>query len=64
MLKFTKCYCEDLAVTLAGAKLQPTTSMNPRFCFAFDLLDWAEALILEGQVCLQYYEIEIICISV
>jgi hypothetical protein len=52
-LLFTHCSCEPVMVTLARADLWPATPHNPRFAFAFSLLDWAEALMLECQVALK-----------
>ena len=34
-------------------RLWPATPHNPCICFTFDLLDWAEALMLECQVSLK-----------
>lgn len=52
-IEFMCCSCEPLAVTMARARLWPATPYNPRICFTFDLLDWAEALMLECQVSLK-----------
>ena len=52
-IHFTHCSCEALSVTLARAELWPATPRNPRCCFTFGLLDWAEALMLESQVSLK-----------
>ena len=35
------------------AHLWPTTPSNPHMAFTFNLLDWAEALLLECQVSVQ-----------
>ena len=53
MVLFKTCGCEDLVVTLVKARLWPATPFNPRLVFTFDLLDWAEALLLESQTALK-----------
>ena len=40
-------------MTLVRARLWPATPQNPHYAFCFDLLDWAEALLLECQVSLK-----------
>lgn len=50
---FVYCPCEALAITLARAELWPATPVNPQYAFSFDLLDWAEALLLEAHVALK-----------
>ena len=50
---FSTCECEPLVVTLARARLWPSTPKNPRHAFTFELLDWYEALLLECQVALK-----------
>ena len=40
-------------VTLVKARLWPATPCNPHLVFTFDLLDWAEALLLESQTALK-----------
>ena len=52
-LQFACCRCEPLAITLARAELWPASPSNPHYAFSFPLLDWAEALLLECQVCLK-----------
>ncbi len=42
-----------IAVTLARARLWPSTPKNPRYAYSFELLDWYEALLLECQVSLK-----------
>ncbi len=53
IIQFVYCSCEALAITLARAELWPATPVNPRYAFAFDLLNWAEALLLEAHVSLK-----------
>jgi len=38
---------------MVRARLWPATPQFPRLAFTFELLDWAEALLLECQVALQ-----------
>ena len=52
-MKFMHCQCEPLVVTMVRARLWPATAQHPRLAFAFELLDWAEALLLECQVALK-----------
>jgi len=52
-IQFVHCNCEALAITLARAQLWPATPVNPQYAFTFDLLDWAEALLLEAHVSLK-----------
>lgn len=40
-------------MSLVRAHLWPATPSNPRMVFTFNLLDWAEALLLECQVSVQ-----------
>ena len=49
---FCSCQCEPTAVTLVRARLTPASPRLPKLAFTFDLLDWAEALLLECQVAL------------
>lgn len=49
---FATCACEPLIFTMVRARLWPSSPQRPRFGFSFDLLDWAEALLLEAQVSL------------
>ena len=50
---FRCCQCEPVAVTMVRARLWPATPQFPRLAFTFELLDWAETLLLECQVALQ-----------
>ncbi len=50
---FVCCDCEDLALTLTRAKLWPASPQYPQFAYTFDLLDWAEAFLLECHVALK-----------
>lgn len=47
------CNCEPLAVSLVRASLWPATPTNPKVGFTFNLLEWAEALMVECQVALR-----------
>ena len=47
------CKCEPVALTMARARIWPSSPTNPHFAFTFELLDWAEALLLECQVAVQ-----------
>ncbi len=44
--------CEPLVFTLIRARLWPSSPQRPHFAFAFELLDWTEALLLEAKVSL------------
>ena len=46
------CKCEPFSVTLSRLRLWPTSSKQPSYALAFDLLDWMEAMLLECQVSL------------
>ena len=48
----TCCDCEPTAVTMVRARLWPASPRLPRLAFTFELLEWAEALLLECQVAL------------
>ena len=50
---FVHCQFEPLPVTMVRACLWPSSPQYPHFAFSFDLLDWAEALLLECQVALK-----------
>ena len=50
---FKYCQCEPLVVTMVRARLWPSTAQHPHLAFTFELLDWAEALLLECQVALK-----------
>ena len=52
-INFLYCSCESLVLTLVRARLWPSTPHHPHIVFSFDLLDWAEALLLECQVALK-----------
>ena len=47
------CCCEPLVVTMVRARLWPASPQQPHIAFTFDLLDWAEALLLECQIALK-----------
>jgi len=47
------CQCEPLVATMVRAQLWPATAQRPHLAFTFELLDWAEALLLECQVALK-----------
>ena len=49
-IKFATCACEPLVLTMIRARLWPSSPQRPHLAFMFELLDWAEALLLEGQV--------------
>ena len=49
-IKFATCACEPLVLTMVRARLWPSSPQRPHFAFAFELLDWTEALLLEAQV--------------
>ena len=51
-VRFICCECEPAAVTMARAQLWPASPRFPQLAFTFDLLDWAEILLLECQVAL------------
>ena len=44
------CQCEPTPLTMVRARLWPASPQHPRLAFSFDLLNWAEALLLECQV--------------
>ena len=46
------CKCEAFSVTLSRLRLWPTSSKQPSYALAFELLDWMEAMLLECQVSL------------
>ena len=50
---FASCTCEPLVVTMIRARLWPSTPQRPQLAFTFELMDWAEALLLECQVSLR-----------
>ena len=49
------CNCEPLAVSLVRANLWPATPTNPKLAFTFNLLEWAEALMVECHLALKYF---------
>ena len=49
---FGHCSCEPLVVTMIRARIWPSTPQRPHLAFTFELLDWAESLLLECQVSL------------
>lgn len=51
-IMFCCCHCEPTSVTMVRAQLWPASPRFPQLAFTFDLLDWAEALLLECQVAL------------
>ena len=44
------CPCEPVVATMVHARLWPAAPQRPHLAFTFELLDWAEALLLECQV--------------
>ena len=52
-ITFMYCQCEPLVTTMVRARLWPATAQRPHLAFTFELLDWAEALVLECQVALK-----------
>jgi hypothetical protein len=48
----TCCKCEPVVSTMVRARLWPASPHRPQLAFTFELLDWAEALLLECQVSL------------
>lgn len=52
-VSFMCCQCEPLTVTMVRARLWPASPQRPTVAFTFELLDWAEALLLECQVALK-----------
>ena len=51
-ITFCCCQCEPTPVTMVRARLWPASPRFPQLAFTFELLDWAEALLLECQVAL------------
>ena len=47
------CQCKPLVATMVRARLWPATAQRLHLAFTFELLDWAEALVLECQVALK-----------
>ena len=52
-INFVWYHCEPLVVTMVRARLWPATPQRPKIAFTFELMDWAEALLLECQVALK-----------
>ena len=52
-IQFVWCACEPLVLTMVRARIWPSTPQRPNLAFTFDLLDWAESLLLECQVALK-----------
>ena len=46
------CQCEPVVATMVRVRLWPASPHRPHLAFTFELLDWAEALLLECQVSL------------
>ena len=51
-IMFSCCDCEPTVVTMVRARLWPASPRFPKLAFTFELLEWAEALLLECQVAL------------
>ena len=49
-ISFVYCGCEPLVAAVVHARLWPATPQYARLVFCFELLDRAEALLLECQV--------------
>ena len=49
-IRFASCACEPLVVTMIRARIWPSSPQRPHLAYTFNLLDWAEALLLECQV--------------
>lgn len=47
------CGCEPDVVSLVKLRYWPATPSRPSIAFAFSMLDWLEALLLECQVPIQ-----------
>ena len=54
-LLYTVCDCEPSITTLVRGNIWPATIQRPKLGFSFDLLDWAESLMLECQVAVKYF---------
>ena len=52
-MKFMYCQCKPLVVTMVRAWLWLATAQHPHLAFVFELLGWAETLLLECQVALK-----------
>ena len=52
-ISFVWCACEPLVLTMVRARIWPSAPRRPNLAFTFDLLDWAESLLLECQVALK-----------
>ena len=51
-IQFWCCECETVCETMIRARLWPASPRFPETAFTFELLDWAESLLLECQVAL------------
>ena len=51
-IQFLHCDCEPLPLTFGVSKAMAS---NSRYAFTFDLLDWAEAVLLECHVALKVH---------
>ena len=49
-IKFCCCDCESMCTTMVRARLWPASPRFPQLAFTFEVLDWAEALLLECHV--------------
>ena len=57
-IQFIHCDCEPLPLTMVRANLWPNLwPQHPRYVFTFNILDWAEALLLESHVALKIFVI-------
>ena len=45
--------CESVALTMVRARIWPGSPSNPHLGFTFDLMEWANALLLECQVAIK-----------
>ena len=52
-LRLQCCGYEAISVTMARARIWPSSPSNPHLGFSSDLLHWAKALLLECQVALK-----------
>ena len=62
------CQCEPVVATMVRAHLWPASPHCPHLAFTFELLDWAEALLLEWQVslmdfCKAFFSMPLFCIQ-
>ena len=54
-MRFATCACEPLVVAMVRARIWRSSPQHPHIAFTFDLLDWAEALLLECQVSVEHF---------